>query len=99
MAVNSATAPDLKPLIKEPSSHDKIAELRAKKKEIKRGGGHLRLEKQHASGKLGARERLEELVDGAVSGSRIIRQTPRHLLRHVRKRAGGRRSGHRMRHD
>jgi methylmalonyl-CoA carboxyltransferase large subunit len=64
MAVNSATAPDVKLLIKEPSSQDKIAELRAKKKEIKRGGGELRLEKQHASGKLGARERLEELVDG-----------------------------------
>src|ERR1700726_180448 len=64
MAVNSATAPDLKLLIKQPSSRDKIAELRAKKKEIKLGGGELRLEKQHASGKLGARERLEELVDG-----------------------------------
>jgi methylmalonyl-CoA carboxyltransferase large subunit len=64
MAVNSATAPDLNLVSKQPSTQDKIAELRTKKKEIKRGGGQLRLEKQHASGKLGARERLEELVDG-----------------------------------
>ena len=64
MAVNSATAADLDLVSKRPSTKDKIAELRKKKKEIKRGGGQLRLEKQHASGKLGARERLEELVGG-----------------------------------
>ena len=64
MAVNSATAPDLNLVSKQPSTQDKIAELRTKKKEIKLGGGQLRLQKQHASGKLGARERLEELVDG-----------------------------------
>ncbi|HTQ85442.1 MAG TPA: carboxyl transferase domain-containing protein [Candidatus Solibacter sp.] len=54
---------DLKPVTKQGTTQDKIAELRAKKKEIEQGGGQERLDKQHASGKLTARERLERLVD------------------------------------
>jgi methylmalonyl-CoA carboxyltransferase 12S subunit len=46
-----------------PAIQDKIAELRAKKKELQQGGGALRIQKQHDSGKLSARERLEGLVD------------------------------------
>jgi methylmalonyl-CoA carboxyltransferase 12S subunit len=62
-AVNSATARDLKLVDKPATMQDKIGDLRARKKEIELGGGALRLEKQHASGKLTARERLERLVD------------------------------------
>ena len=63
MAANSATVPNLKVVGKKATIQDKIAELRGKKKELELGGGPLRLEKQHASGKLTARERLEGLVD------------------------------------
>ncbi len=62
-ALKLAPAPDLKLVAKPASTQDKIAELRTKKKEIEQGGGALRIEKQHASGKLSARERLDVLVD------------------------------------
>lgn len=65
MALNSDTIPDLEFAHKEISNRDKIAELRAKKAEVEQGGGPVRLQKQHASGKLTARERLELLVDRA----------------------------------
>ena len=42
---------------------DKIAELAAKRAELELGGGKERIERQHASGKLTARERVERLVD------------------------------------
>ena len=42
---------------------DKIAELAAKRAELELGGGKERIERQHASGKLTARERIERLVD------------------------------------
>ena len=43
---------------------DKVATLRAKRAEVELGGGKERIEKQHAAGKLTARERVERLVDG-----------------------------------
>ena len=41
----------------------KIAELREKRATVQLGGGKDRIEKQHAAGKLTARERIEGLVD------------------------------------
>ena len=40
-----------------------VAELRAKRAEVELGGGKERIDKQHAAGKLTARERVERLVD------------------------------------
>ena len=45
------------------SMEDRIAELRARRAELELGGGKDRIEKQHASGKLTARERINTLVD------------------------------------
>ena len=42
---------------------DKLQALEAKKAEARLGGGQKRIEKQHAKGKLTARERLELLMD------------------------------------
>ena len=42
---------------------EKIDELRAKRSELELGGGKERLEKQHAAGKLTARERVTKLTD------------------------------------
>jgi len=42
---------------------EKISGLEAKRAELKLGGGQERVEKQHASGKLTARERIARLVD------------------------------------
>ena len=39
------------------------AELREKRAKIKEGGGKQRIQKQHAAGKLSARERIDKLVD------------------------------------
>ena len=90
MVLNSATLPDLELVRKRASNQEKIDELRAKKAELEQGGGPLRLQKQHASGKLTARERLDILVDrGTLSRSWIVRQAPRYVLRHVRERARG----------
>ena len=69
MKSNVVMASDLKlvekrePVPMQTSMQDKIAELRARKKAIEQGGGALRLDKQHASGKLTARERIQGLVD------------------------------------
>ena len=41
----------------------RIAKLRQKRAAILQGGGIARIEKQHASGKLTARERIDQLVD------------------------------------
>ncbi len=43
--------------------NEKIAELKAKREELKLGGGKDRIERQHATGKLSARERIARLVD------------------------------------
>jgi methylmalonyl-CoA carboxyltransferase large subunit len=42
---------------------EKVSELSAKRAELELGGGKERIEKQHASGKLTARERIATLVD------------------------------------
>jgi methylmalonyl-CoA carboxyltransferase large subunit len=42
---------------------EKLADLRARRAKIQLGGGKERIEKQHAAGKLTARERVEKLVD------------------------------------
>ncbi len=45
------------------ASEDKIAELLRRQAEARRGGGEARIARQHAKGKLTARERLELLLD------------------------------------
>ena len=42
---------------------EKISELREKREQIKLGGGRDRLEKQRATGKMTARERVDRLAD------------------------------------
>lgn len=42
---------------------EKIQELKVRQEKIKIGGGQKRIDKQHASGKLTARERIEKLLD------------------------------------
>ncbi len=48
---------------KRKSMDDKISELGAKRAKLEIGGGKERVDKQHASGKLTARERVTKLVD------------------------------------
>lgn len=43
--------------------HDRLRELKAKREKVIQGGGPKRIERQHASGKLTARERIEQLLD------------------------------------
>lgn len=45
------------------SIKEKIQELKNREEKVKQGGGEKKNEKQHASGKLTARERLEKLLD------------------------------------
>ncbi|HEX8140265.1 MAG TPA: acyl-CoA carboxylase subunit beta [Pyrinomonadaceae bacterium] len=47
----------------EPSAPSKLEILRARDKAAEAGGGQARIEKQHASGKMTARERIEFLLD------------------------------------
>ena len=42
---------------------DRVAELESKRAVVELGGGQERIDKQHAAGKLSARERIERLVD------------------------------------
>ena len=51
--------------VKAKTMQEKVADLRARRAEIELGGGRERIEKQHASGKLTARERISALVDKA----------------------------------
>lgn len=46
-----------------PPNDPRIQELRAKRQQVRAGGGQDRIEKQHAKGKLTARERLDLLLD------------------------------------
>ena len=46
---------------------EKISMLMAKKEKAKQGGGEKRIEKQHASGKMTARERIAKLFDAAIN--------------------------------
>ncbi|MGA3211355.1 MAG: acyl-CoA carboxylase subunit beta [Terriglobales bacterium] len=52
-----ATSPKLKTMA------DKVSQLRTRRAEVMLGGGQDRIEKQHAAGKLTARERVDRLVD------------------------------------
>jgi len=45
------------------SMEQRIADLLARKREIEKGGGEDRIQKQHAAGKLTARERIAALLD------------------------------------
>ena len=45
------------------SMGDKIAELEARRAKLELGGGQERIDRQHKSGKLSARERVDRLVD------------------------------------
>jgi len=45
------------------SMAEKIAALRSRREQVEAGGGKERVEKQHAAGKLTARERVQKLVD------------------------------------
>jgi len=49
--------------VKAKTMQEKIADLRARRAELELGGGRDRIEKQHASDKLTARERIAALVD------------------------------------
>ena len=53
--------PSLKPA--NATMKERTAELREKSAKIKEGGGQQRIQKQHAAGKLSARERIDKLVD------------------------------------
>ena len=44
-------------------SNDKVERLKKMRTEALKGGGEVRIEKQHAKGKLTARERLHLLLD------------------------------------
>jgi methylmalonyl-CoA carboxyltransferase 12S subunit len=64
MAANPINTPELKLVPEHKATIDeKIDELRHKRTKIELGGGKQRIEKQHADGKLTARERVENLVD------------------------------------
>jgi methylmalonyl-CoA carboxyltransferase large subunit len=45
------------------SMQEKVAELKSTRERLLQGGGKDRIEKQHAGGKLSARERIDRLVD------------------------------------
>lgn len=60
----AARTPELKLIAGKKSPIDeKIDELRTKRAKLQQGGGKQRIEKQHAAGKLNARERIAGLVD------------------------------------
>ncbi|HSY13611.1 MAG TPA: carboxyl transferase domain-containing protein, partial [Verrucomicrobiae bacterium] len=44
-------------------STDRVEELRKNRERVQLGGGQERIDKQHAAGKLTARERIDKLVD------------------------------------
>src|SRR5579863_5188550 len=48
---------------KKKTMQDKVADLNARRAQLELGGGKDRIDKQHASGKLSARERIASLVD------------------------------------
>jgi propionyl-CoA carboxylase beta chain len=54
---------EAKGLTKEPTVKEKIEKLRELREKAKLGGGKERIEKQHESGKLTARERIDLLLD------------------------------------
>jgi acetyl-CoA carboxylase carboxyltransferase component len=67
MATNTFAPADLTSGREEGSALEgKLQELREKRGRIVQGGGKDRIDKQHAAGKLTARERIEELVDSGT---------------------------------
>ena len=46
-----------------PSMENLLQNLQAKYEQVKLGGGATRIEKEHAKGKLTARERIDHLLD------------------------------------
>ena len=67
--------------------NDHMGELRAKRARIQLGGGKERIDKQHAAGKLSARERIDETGrPRQLSGNRPFRRASLHLVRHGRER-------------
>ena len=63
MAANPVSTPALQLVSEKPTMEGKIAELRVKRTTVTGGGGKKRIDKHHASGKLTARERVDQLVD------------------------------------
>src|SRR5215470_8535835 len=64
MAAKTIIAPELEVVSERPPTiEDKLRELRAKRAHIAGGGGKERIDKQHSTGKLTARERINQLVD------------------------------------
>ena len=53
----------LEDIPKKKAMQDKISELEAKRADLELGGGKERIDRQHASGKLSARERVAKRVD------------------------------------
>jgi methylmalonyl-CoA carboxyltransferase large subunit len=52
-----------KPKPEEKKATDRLEQLRQKREHLQLGGGQERIDKQHAAGKLTARERIDKLVD------------------------------------
>jgi methylmalonyl-CoA carboxyltransferase large subunit len=66
VAANPVLTPELKLTTQQKTTiEERVAELRIKRTKIGQGGGKQRTAKQHAAGKLTARERVETLVDQA----------------------------------
>ncbi len=84
-----------------PETHEeKLAQLRELREQAVHSASEDAVEKQHAKGKLTARERIEKLLDpGSLRGARHLRPPPHPRLRHAEAAAVGRRRGHRLGHD
>ena len=79
---------------------ERIARLERMRAEAQQGGGPVRVERQHAWGKLTARERLDLLLDpGLVRGARRLRHASRHGVRSRHAALPRRRRRDRPRHD
>ena len=73
--------------VKAKTMQERIADLRARRAEIELGGGRERIEKQHASGKLTARERIAALVDkSSFEEVGCVCPSSRFLIRNGRQR-------------
>ena len=82
------------------STAEKIRLFEAKKAALMTMGGEKLIQKQHSSGKLTARERLDTLFDtGDVPGGSALREAPLHALRAGREGDPRRRRRHRLRDD
>ena len=59
----ASRSPPREDAVNSPTMQDRIAELQALRAEVNAGGGQDRQDRQHAQGKLTARERVSELLD------------------------------------